>query len=49
MSLKLKVDGKAISTNEFVEKILVSTITGAISSLHGVNENWKKIDIEIIS
>lgn len=47
MSLKLKVDGKEIPLNEFVEKILAGTITGAVGSLRGIREDWKKIEIEI--
>ena len=47
MSLKLKVDGKEIPLNEFVEKILGGTITGAVTSLRGIKEDWKKIEIEI--
>ncbi len=49
MGVKLKVDGKNIPINEFVEKILTGTIVGAVSSLHGVNEDWKKIEIEVTS
>lgn len=47
MSLKLKVDGKNLPLNEFVEKILSGTITGAVTSLRGIKEDWKKIEIEI--
>jgi hypothetical protein len=47
LSLKLKVDGKDIPLNEFVEKIMNGTITGAVSSLKGIKENWQKIEIEI--
>ena len=47
MSLKLKVDGKEIPLNEFVEKILSGTITGAVASLRGIKEDWEKIEIEI--
>jgi hypothetical protein len=45
--LKLIVDGKEIPLNDFVEKIVSGSITGAITSLKGINENWKKIEIEI--
>jgi hypothetical protein len=45
--LKLKVDGKEIPLNEFVEQILSGTIMGAVSSLRGIKENWEKIVIEI--
>ncbi len=47
MSLNLKVDGKEIPLNEFVEKILNGTITGAVTSLRGIKEDWKKIEIAI--
>jgi hypothetical protein len=48
LSLKLKVDGKEIPLNEFVEKILSGTITGAVTSLRGIKEDWKKIEVEIL-
>jgi hypothetical protein len=47
LGLKLKVDGKEIPLNEFVEKIVIGTVTGAVTSLRGIKEDWKKIEIEI--
>ena len=47
MVMKLKVDGKEIPLNEFAEKILSGTVVGAVTSLKGIKENWKKIEIEI--
>lgn len=47
MGLKLSVDGKEIPLNEFVEKILGGTVVGAVTSLRGIKENWKKIEVEI--
>lgn len=47
MGVKLNVDGKDIPINEFVESILAGTITGAVTTLHGVGEEWKKIEIKI--
>jgi hypothetical protein len=47
LGLKLKVDGKEIPLNEFVEKIVSGTVTGAVNSLRGIKEDWKKIEIEI--
>jgi hypothetical protein len=47
MGMKLLVDGKEIPFNEFVEKILSGTIVGAVTSLRGIKEDWKKIEIEI--
>jgi hypothetical protein len=47
MGLKLQIDGKEIPLNEFVEKILSGSIVGAVTSLRGIKEDWKKIEIEI--
>jgi hypothetical protein len=47
LTLKLTVDGKEIPLNEFVQEILGATISGAVSSLHGVPADWKKIEVEI--
>jgi len=44
---KLIVDGKEIPLNDFVESILAGTIVGAVTTLHGVGEQWKKIEIKI--
>ena len=47
MGMKLKVDGKEIPLNEFVEKILNGMIVGAFASLRGIREDWEKIEIEV--
>ncbi len=47
MGLKLRIDGKEIPLNEFVEKIVSGSIVGAVTSLRGIKEDWKKIEIEI--
>ena len=47
MELKLVIDGKEIPLNEFVNKILTGTIVGAVTSLRGIKEDWKKIEVEI--
>jgi hypothetical protein len=49
MDMKILIDGKEIPLNEFVEKILSGTIVGAVTSLRGIKEDWKKIEIEISS
>jgi hypothetical protein len=45
--MKLLVDGMEVPLNEFVEKILNGTIVGAVTSLRGIKEDWKKIEIAI--
>jgi hypothetical protein len=47
MSMKLRVDSEEIPLNEFVEKIITGSIIGAVTSLKGIKEDWKKIEIEI--
>ncbi len=47
MEMKLMIDGKEIPLNEFVSKILTGTIVGAVTSLRGIREDWKKIEVEI--
>jgi len=47
LSLKLKIDGKEIPLNEFVGRMMSGTITGAVTSLKGIKDDWKKIEIEI--
>jgi hypothetical protein len=47
MGMKLRVDGKEIPLNEFVEQILSGSAVGAVTSLRGIKEDWKKIEIEI--
>ncbi len=47
VSMKLRVDGKEIPLNEFVEKIISGSIVGAVTSLKGIKEDWEKIEIEI--
>jgi hypothetical protein len=47
MVMKLRVDGKEIPLNEFVASILTGATVGAVTSLKGIKEEWKKIEIEI--
>jgi len=45
--MKLRVDGEEIPLNEFVEKIMSGSVIGAVTSLKGIKEDWKKIEIAI--
>ena len=47
MEMKLVIDGKDVPLNEFVNKILTGTIVGAVTSLRGIRDDWKKIEVEI--
>jgi hypothetical protein len=48
LGMKLRVDGKDIPLNEFVEKIMQGVVVGGVTSLRGIKEDWKKIEIEIL-
>jgi hypothetical protein len=47
MELKLVLDGKEVPLNDFVSKLMYGTIVGAVTSLKGIREDWKKIELEI--
>jgi len=47
MAVKLAVDGKEIPINDFVANFLAGTLSGAVTTPHGVSEKWKSIEITI--
>jgi hypothetical protein len=47
MAIKLKVDGKEIPLNDFVGRFVQGVIVGGVSSLKGIKDDWKKIEIEV--
>jgi len=47
LDVELSVDGRKIALNEFVTKIFSGIIVGAVSSLSGIDEGWKKIELKI--
>ena len=47
MNARVMVDGEELELNEFVEKILAGTVVGAVTSLRGVNKDWKKIEVHV--
>jgi len=47
LDVKLFIDGEEIDLNEFVEKILGGTLVGAVTSLHGIKKDWKKIEVKV--
>jgi len=47
LNTRLLVDGEVVDLNDFVEKILGGTITGAVTSLRDIKKDWKKIEIQV--
>ena len=47
LDVKLFVDGEEIELNEFVVNILSGALVGAVTSLHGIKEDWKEIEVKV--
>ena len=47
LDVSLSIDGEDIELNEFVSDFLGGTLKGAVSSLQGVNRNWKELNIKV--
>jgi len=47
LDVKLIVDGEEVDLNEFVVKVFSGIIAGAVTSLRGINKDWKKIEVEV--
>jgi hypothetical protein len=47
LNVRLFVDGEEIDLNEFVIRILGGTVVGAVTSLRGIREDWKQIEIKV--
>ncbi len=45
--MKLRVDGKEIPLNDFVERFIQGVVVGGVSSLKGIKDDWKRIEIEV--
>jgi hypothetical protein len=46
MKIEIKVDGRAISMNRFVQKIIWNILVGMLDSLREV-DNWKQVTIAL--
>jgi hypothetical protein len=47
LKVSLLIDGKTIELNEFTKEFLGGTLQGAISTLQGINSNWKELEVKI--
>lgn len=48
MEVRLTVDGEEIELNPFVMKIIGRVVEALATSLKGVDENWRKIELEVV-
>jgi hypothetical protein len=47
MNVELSIDNKNIRLNDFAAKMLSGSLLGAVTSLHGVKEDWKEIRVKV--
>jgi len=47
IELELIVDGKDITINKFVQKVIAGIVGGAVEPLEGVEEDWTDIELTI--
>ena len=48
MEVRLVVDDKEIELNRFVTEIFGKVLEAMVSTLKGVDENWKVLKIEVV-
>jgi hypothetical protein len=47
MRVELKVDENEVPLNDFVQRLLGNLLDGIIRSLHGVREEWSKVELRV--
>ncbi|MEM1579041.1 MAG: hypothetical protein QXN34_00215 [Archaeoglobaceae archaeon] len=48
MEVRLVVDGVEIELNPFVTKMIAKIVEAMATSLRGVNESWRHIELEVV-
>ncbi len=48
VEVRLVVDGEDVELNEFVTKMIGGVVEAMVSTLKGVDENWKVAKLEIV-
>ena len=47
LDVELFVNGNKIALNKFVARMLSGTIVGAVTSLHGIKQDWTEISVKV--
>lgn len=47
MKVEIKIDGKKIPANQFVQEIFAGMIEGTVSKLKKVEPDWKRVEIVV--
>ncbi len=48
MEVEILVDGEQIPINWYVKKVFFNVISSLLSTLKGVDEDWKRVEIKIM-
>lgn len=48
MEVRLVVDGEEIELNPFVTKVVGRVVEALATSLKGVGESWRRIEVEVV-
>ena len=48
MKVEIKIDGKKIPMNEFVQEIFAGMIEGTVSKLKKVESDWSRVEIVVV-
>jgi len=47
MRVKLVVDGKDVPLNNYVQSVFGNVLVALVSTLKGVDEDWKELKVEV--
>ncbi len=45
--IELEIDGKKVPMNDYVRRVFENVIEALVSTLKGVDEDWRELKIEI--
>ena len=47
LKVSLLIDGETVELNDFTNDFLGGMLQGAVSSLSGINSDWKELEIKV--
>ncbi len=47
MEVELKIDEENVPLNEYVVKVFSRVVEALVSTLHGIPEDWKNVEIKV--
>jgi len=47
VEVELKIDGENVPLNEYVVKVFSGVVEALVSTLHGIPEDWKNVEMKV--